>query len=99
MRLPGNLARRADGSRGADDEEECLFEMPIDGMVARWLRSTGVYFVSVSMGKCANFCRAEAEGVRRGGACDKERRSPHKSPSRKVKVEIYLSMDVRREDS
>ena len=45
LRLTGNLARRADGSRGADDEEECLFEMPIDGMVARWLRSTGVYFV------------------------------------------------------
>ena len=41
LRLTGNLARRADGSRGADDEEECLFEIPIDGMVARWLRSTG----------------------------------------------------------
>ena len=47
LRRTGSLARRADGSRGTDDEEDCLFEIPIDGMVARWLRSTGVYFVFV----------------------------------------------------
>ena len=33
-----SLARRNDGSRGAADEEDCLFDMPIDGIVAKWRR-------------------------------------------------------------
>lgn len=35
FRRTGSFARRADGNRGAADEEECLFETPIDGIVAR----------------------------------------------------------------
>ena len=31
-----SLARRNDGSRGAADEEACLFDTPIDGIVAQW---------------------------------------------------------------
>ena len=69
--------------------------MPIDGMVARWLRSTGVYFVSVLLilamrWENVPFLGRSGGCMERGGACDKERRSPHKSPSRKVKLEIYL---------
>ena len=31
-----SLARRNDGSRGAADKEACLFDTPIDGIVAKW---------------------------------------------------------------
>ena len=42
FRRTGSFARRADGNRGAADEEECLFETPIDGMVARGASFDGV---------------------------------------------------------
>lgn len=31
-----SLARRNAGSRGAADKEACLFDTPIDGIVAKW---------------------------------------------------------------